>query len=79
MYLLNKNYILWITIAFVIAVPPSAFLMNRWLQDFAYHAGLSWWIFLLAGLIALVLSLATVSWLCYNAATRNPVEALKSE
>jgi putative ABC transport system permease protein len=79
MYLLNKNYIRWIAIAFVIAVPPSALLMNRWLEDFAYHVGLSWWVFLLAGVMALALSLATVSWLCYNAARRNPVEALRSD
>jgi len=79
MYLLNKNYIRWIAVAFVIAVPPSALLMNRWLQNFAYHAGLSWWLFLLAGAIALVLSLAAISWLCFRAATRNPVEALRYE
>ena len=79
MYLLNKNYIRWIGVAFVFAVPPSAWLMNRWLQGFAYHAPLSWWIFLLAGLIAMILSLVTIIWLCYKAATRNPVESLRYE
>ena len=79
MYLLNKNYIRWIAVAFVIAVPPSAFLMNQWLQNFVYHADFSWWIFLLGGVIALVLSLVTISWLCYRAASRNPVEALRYE
>jgi len=79
MFLLNKNYIRWIAVAFVVAVPPSALLMNRWLQGFAYHTGLSWWIFLLAGLIALALAIVTISWLCYKAARRNPVELLRYE
>jgi len=79
MILLNRNYMLWIAIAFVIAAPIAALLMNRWLQGFAYHAGLSWWIFALAGLITLTVAVATISWLCYRAASRNPVESLKYE
>jgi len=79
MLLLKKNFMLWIAIAFVIAVPPSALLMNQWLQGFAYHAPLSWWIFVLAGLITLIVAVATVSWLCYRAASQNPVNLLKKE
>jgi len=79
MYLLNKDFMRWIGVAFVIAVPPSALLMNRWLEGFAYHAGLGWRIFPLAGLIALVLSLAAISGLCYRAACRNPVETLNHQ
>jgi len=79
MLLLIKNYMLWMIIAFVVAVPPSFLLMSRWLEGFAYHTPLSWWIFLLAGLITLIVAIATISWLCYRAANRNPVESLKYE
>jgi putative ABC transport system permease protein len=79
MLLLSKTYIRWIVIAFVIAVPPAALLMNRWLQDFAYHTPLSWWIFLLSGMIAITLAILVISWLCYKTARRNPVESLKGE
>ncbi len=78
-WLLNRNYMRWIAIAFIIAVPIAALLMNRWLQGFVYHVSLSWWIFLLAGLITLVVAILTISWLCYKAANRNPVESLKYE
>lgn len=77
MLLLNKNYILRIVIAFVIAIPVSALLMNRWLEGFAYYAPLSWWIFALAGFITFFVAASTISWLCYRAAEKNPVESLK--
>jgi putative ABC transport system permease protein len=79
MLLLNKNYATWIAIAFIIAVPPTAILMNHWLQVFAYHIPLSWWIFLLAGLITLTIAIATISWLCFKAARQNPVNLLRDE
>ncbi len=79
MMLLNKTYIRWIVIAFVIAIPPAALLMNRWLQGFAYHTPLSWWIFLLAGLIVMALAMITISWLCYKSARQNPVKSLRYE
>jgi len=79
MLLLNKNYIRWIAIAFIIAVPVAALLMNRWLQDFAYHTPLSWWIFLLSGIITLIVAAATNSWICYNASRQNPVNLLRYE
>jgi putative ABC transport system permease protein len=53
--------------------------MYKWLQSFAYKTGLSWWVFALAGLIALLITLITVSWQSWRAATRNPVEALRYE
>jgi putative ABC transport system permease protein len=53
--------------------------MFKWLQNFAYHSGLQWWIFALAGILALVIALLTVSWQSWRAATRNPVEALRCE
>ena len=77
--LLNKDFVKWIAVAFVIAVPISWFAMNKWLQNFAYRTELSWWIFLLSGLLALMIAVLTVSRQSWRSATRNPVEALRYE
>ena len=77
--LLNRDFIGWVLIAFIIAVPVSWYVMNLWLKNFAYRTNLSWWIFGLAGLIALGIALFTVSWQSLRAATRNPVETLRYE
>jgi putative ABC transport system permease protein len=77
--MLNRDYMKWVAIAFVIATPVSWFSMHKWLENFAYKTELSWWIFALAGLLALGIALLTVSWQSWKAATRNPVEALRHE
>jgi len=77
--MLNKNVVMWVVIAFVIACPIAYYAMNKWLESFAYKTELSWWVFALAGLIALAIALITVSWQSWKAATRNPVEALRYE
>jgi putative ABC transport system permease protein len=77
--MLNKSFVGWIAIAFVIATPVALLIMHKWLENFAYKTELSWWIFALAGLLALGIALLTVSWLSWRAATRNPVEALRYE
>ncbi len=77
--MLNSNYLKWVAIAFVIATPIAYYAMNKWLETFAYKTTLSWWIFALAGLLALGIALLTVSWQSWKAATRNPVEALRYE
>jgi putative ABC transport system permease protein len=77
--MLNREFIKWITIAFIIAVPIGYYAMNKWLEGFAYKTELSWWIFILAGMLALGIALLTVSWQSWKAATRNPVEALRYE
>jgi len=77
--LLNKDFVKWVAIAFVIAIPVAWFIMHKWLENFAYKTGLSWWIFLLSGFLALVIALLTVTWRSWRAATRNPVEALRYE
>ena len=79
MAMLNKDFIKWVAIAFVIATPIAYFAMNKWLESFAYKTTLSWWIFALAGLLALGIALLTISWQSWRAATRNPVEALRYE
>jgi putative ABC transport system permease protein len=77
--MLNKSFVSWIVIAFIIATPIAWFTMHKWLENFAYKTELSWWIFALAGLMALGIALLTVSWISWRAATRNPVEALRYE
>ncbi len=77
--MLNRDFVKWVAIAFVIATPIAYYAMQKWLQNFAYKTELSWWIFALAGLLALGIALLTVSWQSCRAATRNPVEALRYE
>jgi len=79
MTMLNRDFVKWVAIAFVIATPIAYYAMNKWLESFAYKTDLSWWIFALAGLMALGIALLTVSWQSWRAATRNPVEALRYE
>ncbi len=77
--LLNKDFVKWVGIAFIIAVPLAWYAMNKWLEGFAYKTTLSWWIFVLAGFAALCITLVTVSWQSFKAATNNPVDALRDE
>ena len=77
--MLNKDFVKWVAIAFIIATPIAYYAMNKWLENFAYKTSLNWWIFALAGLLALGIALLTVSWQSWRAATRNPVEALRYE
>jgi putative ABC transport system permease protein len=77
--ILNKDFVKWVAIAFLIATPTAWYAMHKWLENFAYKTTLSWWIFALAGLLALGIALLTVSWQSWRAATRNPVEALRYE
>ena len=77
--MLNYDFMKWVAIAFVIAVPIAWYIMNRWLQNFAYKIELSWWIFAIAGIIAFLIALITVSWQTFLAARRNPIDALRYE
>jgi len=77
--MLNRDFIRWISISFVIAVPIAWYGMNRWVESFAYKTQLSWWIFMLAGVLSLVIAVLSVSLQSYRTATRNPVEALRYE
>ena len=77
--LLNQDFVKWIVIAILAATPISWVVMHKWLKNFAYKTSLSWWIFVLAGVIALMIVLLMVSWQSWRAATRNPVEALRYE
>ncbi|MBD0352789.1 MAG: FtsX-like permease family protein [Flavisolibacter sp.] len=78
-YLFSKEFIVLITIAFVISAPIAWYFMHRWLQDFAYRTDLSWWIFLVAGCLALLIALITISFQSIKAAMANPVKNLRTE
>ncbi|PCJ98744.1 MAG: hypothetical protein COA50_00435 [Flavobacteriaceae bacterium] len=77
--LLNKDFLKWVGLAFLIAVPISWVAMGRWLENFAYKTNMSWWVFALAGLTAFAIALLTVSWQSFKAAGANPVESLRNE
>jgi putative ABC transport system permease protein len=77
--LLNNDFFRWVIIASVIASPIAWYFMHKWLQGFAYRTELGWWIFALAVLLTVTITLLTVSWQSWKAATRNPVDALRYE
>ncbi len=77
--MLSKDFLKLVLIACVIAFPLSYWLMQKWLQDFAYRINISWWVFALAAVIALFIALATVSFQAVKAALANPVKSLKVE
>ncbi|RPH34011.1 MAG: ABC transporter permease [Bacteroidales bacterium] len=79
MALLNFDFVRWVAIAFVIATPIAWYATDKWLQNFAYRTELNWWIFALAGVLVFVIAALTVSWQSWQAARRNPVEALRYE
>lgn len=77
--LLNKDFIMLVVVAFIIAVPVGWYIMNNWLQEFAYRTDLNWWLFALAAVIAVLIALFTVSVQSIKAATSNPVRNLRTE
>ena len=79
MVILNKDFLQWVALAFVIATPLTFFTMKKWLENFTCKTGLGWWIFVLAGLLIMLISLFTLSWQSYRVAISDPVESLKYE
>ena len=77
--LLSREFLLLVFLSWIVASPVAWWAMNKWLQGFAYRIGIHWWMFALAGLIALVIALGTVSFQAIRAALMNPVKALRSE
>src|SRR5207253_1543314 len=77
--MLSKDFLKLVAIASVIAFPAAWWAMHAWLQNFAYHIAISWWIFVLAGALAALIALVTVSFQAVKAALENPVKALRSE
>jgi putative ABC transport system permease protein len=77
--LLSKEFIAWIIIANIVAWPFAWFIMNKWLQNFAYRVDIGIWIFILSASLALIIALITVSYQSIKAAVANPVESLRYE
>src|SRR5690606_26964341 len=77
--LLSNDFLKLIVVAMIIATPIAWWAMNNWLADFAYHINIQWWMFALAGAVAIAIALLTISWLAIRAATANPVNSLRDE
>ncbi len=77
--LLARDFIKLVLIAIVIAVPVAWFAMYKWLQDYAYRINISWWVFALAGVAAVILAFVTISIQTIKAALANPVKSLRAE
>jgi putative ABC transport system permease protein len=77
--MLSKDFLKLVLIAALIAFPVGWWAMNKWLQSFAYRIHVSWWIFLVAGITAILIALITVSFQAIKAAVANPVESLRTE
>jgi ABC-type antimicrobial peptide transport system permease subunit len=78
-FMLSKEFILLVITSFVIASPIAWYSMHKWLQNFAYRINMSWWVFTLAGIIVMAITILTISFQSYRAASKNPVEALRYE
>jgi putative ABC transport system permease protein len=77
--MLSKDFIKLVFIAILISVPIARYLMNKWLQNFAYRVDFEWWIVAIAGVGAVLIALATISIQSIKAALINPIESLRSE
>jgi putative ABC transport system permease protein len=77
--LLSKDFLKLVLIANGVAFPVAWWATNKWLQEFAYHIDLKWWVFVLAGIIAILIALVTVSFQAVKAAIANPVKSLRTE
>jgi putative ABC transport system permease protein len=77
--LLSKDFVKLVLIGNLVAVPLAWYIMNQWLQDFAFRTPLDWWVFAAAVVLSLVIALLTVSYQAIKAALMNPVKSLRSE
>ncbi len=77
--MLSRDFMMLVFIAILIATPVAWYFMSRWLQDFAYRIDISWWVFLIAGCMALFIALITVSFQAIKSAMANPVKSLRME
>jgi putative ABC transport system permease protein len=77
--LLSKDFVKLVLMAIVIATPLAWWLMNKWLQDFAYRISIGWWVFIVAGSIAIIIALLTIGSQAVKAGMANPVKSLRTE
>jgi ABC-type antimicrobial peptide transport system permease subunit len=78
-YLMSRDFLRLVLIAFLIAAPIAWWAMENWLKDYPYRVSIHWWVFALAGLLAVLIALVTVSYQSVRAALANPVISLRSE
>jgi putative ABC transport system permease protein len=78
-YLLSKQFIKWVVISYIIAIPIAFYFIQRWLNGFAYKFDLGLWLFLIPGIFALLIAIATISFQSIKAALANPVDSIKYE
>src|SRR5690606_26399179 len=79
MRMLSNDFVKLLVVAFLVASPIAWWAMNHWLDDFAYRISMQWWMFVLAGMLAIVIALATVSFQAARAAIADPVDSLRDE
>jgi putative ABC transport system permease protein len=79
LFTIYKTFIVWLLGALIIAMPVGYYIVDKWLSNFPYKVALSWWVFVMAATLALVIAIVTLSWQSWKAATRNPVESLRYE
>jgi ABC-type antimicrobial peptide transport system permease subunit len=77
--LLTGKFVNWVLVSFVLTSPVAWWVMNNWLQNFAYRVSMSVWVFILSGAIALALVIVTVGLVTLRAASVNPAESMKYE
>jgi putative ABC transport system permease protein len=77
--MLAKEFIFLVILAMLIASPVAYYLIHQWLQSFAYRVNISWWLFVLAGISAILIAMLTISYQAVKAALANPVKTLRAE
>ena len=77
--MLSKDFLKLVFISFFIAFPIGYYLMNKWLESFAYRIEIQWWLFALAAFVTLAIAFGTIGWKSFKAATMNPVKSLRTE
>jgi putative ABC transport system permease protein len=77
--LLSKDFVRLVIVSLLVAIPIAYYLMYNWLQRYEYRSGISWWIFAMAAIGALLITLLTVSYQAIKAALANPVKSLRNE
>jgi len=79
LFVLSRDFLVLVVVAFVIAIPVTWMAMNSWLEGFAYRIGISWWIYAVAGALAISIALITVGLQALKATLANPIKSLRTE
>ncbi|MGZ8558678.1 MAG: ABC transporter permease, partial [Chitinophagaceae bacterium] len=77
--LLSKDFLKLVVVALIVAAPLAWYFMNKWLQDFAYRISIGWWVFIIAGALAIFIAFITIGFQAVKAGIANPVQSLRTE